>query len=118
MTVLLFTAQQAAETLAAFHQQRAEYATGEAREYHVDMAQRCVADAEQSGRAILANAATVRHQADAVRRHDMETAQRIISRHPIMQGIGMPTEEIAAARAAMVRDIADALQAARGASAL
>ncbi len=118
MTVLLFTAQQAAETLAAFHRQRAEYATGEAREYHLDMAQRCAADAEESGRAILANAATVRHQADAVRRHDMEAAQRIINRHPVMQGVGLPPEEIPAARAAMVHDIADALQAARGASTL
>jgi hypothetical protein len=48
-----------------------------------------------------------------MRRHDMEAAQRIIDRHVIMHGIGM-ADDVPAARIAMARDIADALQAARG----
>jgi hypothetical protein len=62
---------------------------------------------------ILAAAVTVENQVAAMRRHDLETAQRIINQHPIMHGIGMPVEDVAQARVAMARDIADALAAER-----
>jgi hypothetical protein len=42
------------------------------------------------------------------------TAQRIIDRHPIMHGVGIPVEDVAPARVAMASDIADALAAERG----
>jgi hypothetical protein len=117
MTVLLITARHAAETLASFHRHRARNSLAATREYHLDMAQRCAEDAEDITRAIVANGVTVGHKADAVRRHDLETAQRIIDRHPIMHGVGMPADDVPAARTAMARDIADALQAARGGTA-
>jgi hypothetical protein len=114
MTVLLITALRAAETLAAFHRHRAGNSLGATREYHLVMAGRCAEDAEDITRTIVADGGTVEHQADAVRRHDLETAQRIIERHPIMHGIGMPLDQVAQARVAMARDIADALAAERG----
>jgi hypothetical protein len=46
MTVLLITALQAAETLAAFHRQCVANTASEARSYHEDMARRCAEDAE------------------------------------------------------------------------
>jgi hypothetical protein len=49
-----------------------------------------------------------------VRRHDLETAQRIIDRRVIMHGVGMPSDDVPAALIAMARDIAEALQTARG----
>jgi hypothetical protein len=52
------------------------------------------------------------HQ-QAPRRQDMETARRIIDRHVIMHGVGMPPDDVPAGRMAMARDIADALQGAR-----
>jgi hypothetical protein len=117
MTVLLITALHAAETLASFHRHRAMNSLGATREYHLDMAQRCAQDAEDITRAIVADGVSVEHQADAVRQHDMEAAQRIIDRHPIMHGIGMAADDVPAARMAMARDIADALLAARGGTA-
>jgi hypothetical protein len=59
-------------------------------------------------------AVTVENRADAVRRRDLDTAQRIIHRRPIMHGIGMPADEVPAARTAMARDIADAVPETRG----
>jgi hypothetical protein len=44
------------------------------------------------------------------------TAQRIIDRHVIMHGVGMPADDVPAARSAAARDIADALQECRRAS--
>jgi hypothetical protein len=117
MTVLIVTALHAAETLAAFHLQRAENTAGAAREYHLDMARRCTEDVERSRRAILAASVTIEHQADVVRQRDMETAQRIIDRHAIMHGMGMSADDVPAARMAMARDIADALRTARGGAA-
>ncbi len=54
---------------------------------------------------ILAAAVTVENQAAAMRRHDLETAQRIINQHPIMHGIGMPVEDVAQARVAIWHEI-------------
>jgi hypothetical protein len=48
-----------------------------------------------------------------MRRRDLEAAQNIIDRHPIMHGIVMPVEDVAQARVAMAREIADALAAER-----
>jgi hypothetical protein len=114
MTVLLITALYAAETLAAFHLQRARNSVGTTRDYHVDMAQRCAEDAQYSRRAIVADSLTVEDQAAAARSRDLETAQKIIDRHPVTHGIGIPADDVPAARLAMARDIADALAAARG----
>jgi hypothetical protein len=114
MTVMLITAWRAAETLTAFHRQRAADTAGEARAYHADMASRCAEDAECMTREIIASGVMPEHQATVIRSRDLVTAQRIIDRHPIMHGVGMPVEEVAPARVAMASDIADALAAERG----
>jgi hypothetical protein len=114
LTVPLVTALRTAETLSVFHRHRAENSVGATRDYHLDMARRCGEDAARSRRAILESGATVENQADAVRRRDLEVAQRIIDRHPIMHGVGMPADDVPAVRSAMARDIADALATARG----
>jgi hypothetical protein len=115
MNVLLITALQAAETLARFHQEQAgKMPPGAVQDHHQDMARRCLADIDDIRGHLFAVGATVEHQNTAMRRHDMEAAQRIIDRHPIMHGIGMASDDVPAARSAMARDIADALQTARG----
>jgi hypothetical protein len=114
MTVQLIVALPAAETLAAFHRQRA---AAEARAYHEDMARRLAEDAAAITRAIEAAGVTVDNQADAIRRRDLEIARRIIDRRPIMHGHAMPAEEVGEARQAMTRDIADAIEAARAGTA-
>jgi hypothetical protein len=78
------------------------------------MARQCLADVEDIKHQIVSAGVTVENQAGAVRRRDLEIALRIIERHPIMHGIGMAIDAVAAARVAMARDIADALAAARG----
>jgi hypothetical protein len=88
-------------------------AAGGTGEYHFDMAQRCGEDAEDITNAILASGVTVEQQAEIVRRQDLEAAQRIIDRHVIFHGVGIPADKVPAARMAMARDIADAMQAAR-----
>jgi hypothetical protein len=116
MTVLLITALRAAETLAAFHRQRIENATVGDRVHHMGVARWCAEDADRITREILAAGLTVEDQATEMRRRDLEKAHRIIDRHPIMQGMGMPLEDVAQARVEMARDIADALSAERGAA--
>jgi hypothetical protein len=113
MTILLATALHAAETLKTFHLERVVADGGETGEHHFAMAQRCEEDAKDITTAILANSTTVDHQAEIVRRQDLEVAQRIIDRHVIMRSVGMTAADAQAARMAMARDIADALQAAR-----
>jgi queuine/archaeosine tRNA-ribosyltransferase len=118
MTVLLITALQAAETLARFHQEQADkMPPGAVQGHQQDMARRCLADIEDIKGHLFAVGATVEHQADALRRHDLETAQRIIDRHVIMHGVGIHADDAPAARTAMARDIAEALLAARGGTA-
>jgi hypothetical protein len=95
MTMTLLTALRAAETLAAFHRERAENTAAPARSFHEDMAWRCADDAKRITRAILAGGVTVENQAAAMRRRDLDTAHKIISRHPIMHGVGMPVEDVA-----------------------
>ncbi len=114
MTVLLITALRAAETLAAYHRQRVNQTLGAPQAYHQDMAGRCLADIEYFKRQFAAAGATFENQATEMRRRDLETAHRIVERHPIMQGIGMRLDDVAQARVAMARDIADALAAERG----
>jgi hypothetical protein len=118
MTVLLVTALQAAETLARFHQEQANKMPPAAgQDHHQDMAQRCLADIEDIRAHLFAVDATVEHQDLVMRQHDIEAAQRIIDRHVIMHGMGIHADNVPAARTAMARDIADALQAARGGTA-
>jgi hypothetical protein len=69
MTVRAIVALPAAETLAAFHWQRA---AAEARAYHEDMARRLAEDPAAITRAIEAAGVTVDNQADAIRRRDLE----------------------------------------------
>jgi hypothetical protein len=115
MTVLLITALHAAETLAKFHQEQADkMPPGGVQDHHHDMTRRCLADVEDIRHQVVGAGVTVEHQADAVRRRDLETALKIIERHPITHGIAMAVDAVAAARVAMARDIADALAAARG----
>jgi hypothetical protein len=114
MAVLPITALRAAETLKTFHLERVVDSSVVSGELHLEAARRCAEDAENITNAILASGVTVENQADAVRRHDMEIAQRIIDRHVIMHGLAMPADDVPAARMAMARDIADALKAARG----
>jgi hypothetical protein len=118
MNVLLITALHAAETLARFHQeQAAKMPPGAVQTHHQDMARRCLADIEDIRAHLFAVDATVEHQDLVMRGHDMETAQGIIDRHVIMHGVGIHADNVPAARTAMARDIADALQAARGGTA-
>ena len=117
MTVMLITALRAAETLAAFHRQCVENAAGEARAYHEVAARRCAEAAERITREILATGETVENQVDAARLRDLETALKIIERHPIMHGVELPVDQVGRARVAMARDIADALAAERGGTA-
>jgi hypothetical protein len=118
MNVLLITALHAAETLARFHQEQADkMPPGAVQDHRQDMARRCLADIDDIRGNIFAVGATVKDQAAAVRRHDLETALKIIERHPITYGIAMDLDTVAAARVAMARDIADALLAARGGTA-
>jgi hypothetical protein len=115
MNVLLITALQAAETLARFHRQQADkMPPGGVQDHHQDSARRCLADVEDIRAHLFAVDATVEHQDLVMRGHDMETAQGIIDRHVIMHGVGIHADNVPAARAAMARDIADALLAARG----
>jgi hypothetical protein len=114
---MLVTALRAAETLVNFHRQRIENTAGEARAYHEVTARRCAEDAERITREILATGVMVENQATAMGRRDLEAAQKIIDRHPIMHGVGMPADDVPAARMAVARDIADALLAARGGTA-
>jgi hypothetical protein len=58
------------------------------------MARRSAEDVENITNAILASGVTVEHQADALRRHDLEAALKIIERHPIMHGVGMRVEDV------------------------
>jgi hypothetical protein len=115
LTVMLVTALRAAETLVNFHRQCIENTAGEARAYHEVTARRRAEDAERITREILATGVTVENQTTAMGRRDLETAQGIIDRHVIMHGMGIHADNVPAARTAMARDIADALQAARGA---
>jgi hypothetical protein len=112
---MLVTALRAAERLAKFHQEQADKVPpGGVQDHHWDMARRCLADVEDIKGHILASGVTVENQAAHVRRHDLETALKIIERHPITHGIAMAVDAVAAARVAMARDIADALAEARG----
>jgi hypothetical protein len=114
MSVMLITALRAAETLAAFHLQRAGKAAGEELADHLDRAQRCTDDVERITSEILAGGLSVENQAAAMRRRDLEAAYKIIDRHPIMHGVGIPSDDVPPAKSAMARDIADALAAERG----
>jgi hypothetical protein len=129
MTVQLVTALHAAETLATYHRERRENSTGDAHAFHEDMDRRCSDDAEDIRSKIAAGGGvTVEVQDLALRQRDLATAHAIIDRHQMMHGIlasaqiiidrhqtmhGIPVEDLMAARTAMARDIADALQAAR-----
>lgn len=114
MIVMLITALQAAETLARFHREQADkMPPGSVREHNEDMARRCLADVDDIKHEILASGDMIEHQADTMRRRDMEAAQRIIDRHVIMHGVGLPADDVPAARVAIARDIADALAAER-----
>ena len=63
-------------------------------DHHRDMARRCLTDVDDVKHQIAAAGATVEHQADAMRRHDMTIAHRIIDRHVIMHGVGIPAENL------------------------
>lgn len=110
MTIPLITALKAAETLAIFHRERA---SNEASAYDCEMAVRVGQTVERIKLAIEAAGVTVDNQAEAVRRRDLEIAMRIIDKHPIMHGRGMPAEEVGQARLDMAGDIADAFEAVR-----
>jgi hypothetical protein len=105
----------AAETLAYFHQERADMMPpGAVKDHHQDMARRCLADMDDIRVNILTTSVIVEHQGEALHRRDMEMAQRIIDRQPIMHDVEMPADDVLAARTAMACDIANALAEARG----
>jgi hypothetical protein len=89
MTVLLITALRAAETLVTFHRQHVESTCGADQRHHMDMVQRYARDVRTITREVLATGVTVENQ---VRRRDLDTAQKIIDRHPIMHGTGMAVD--------------------------
>ncbi len=109
MSVPLINALRAAETLAAFHRQQAAH---KGDEYDIEMAERCEKDAALIQDMLLDYDITPEHEADAMRERDRETAYALIDRHLIMRGIAI--EDVPAAREAIARDIANALEAARG----
>jgi hypothetical protein len=114
VTIALFTGLRAAETLAAFHRERAGNFTGEIRERHLDMAQRCRDDAEGIQRLLYAGGVSPEHEADVLRQRDVAAAQAIIGRHVLPEW--RASEQTPRVLEAMAQDIATAMQAARGAS--
>jgi hypothetical protein len=115
MTVPFITALRAAETLAIFHLGEVENVPpGDVQNHHQDMVLHCLADVEDIKQKIVGADDTVENQARTLRQFDLTVALSIIERHNIMLGIGMPLQDAVAARMAMAREIADALQAARG----
>jgi hypothetical protein len=102
MTVQRTITLRAAETLATFHREEAENVPpGAVRDHHEDMARRCLADVEDIKHQIGGAGLTVENQATALRQRDLTTALNIVERHPIMHGIGMAVDAVAAARVAM-----------------
>jgi hypothetical protein len=112
MTVQLITALHAADTLATYHRMSAKNSADDVCALHQDMERRCSDDAEDIRRKISGAGVTVEDQNLALRQRDLPTAQAIIDRHQIMQGV--PIGDVQAACEAMARDIAKALLAARG----
>jgi hypothetical protein len=112
MAALLIDALHAAEMLAAHHRRLADNTVGAAREYHLDMLQRCVDDIEKIRQRIAAGGATPARQDNNLRQRDVATAQSIIARHVLPEWAA--SEEAQRLLADMAQEIADAIQAARG----
>jgi hypothetical protein len=90
---------------------------GGVQDHHRDMVRRCLADVEDITHKIVGAENMVENQTKTLRQLDLTLAMQIVERHHIMLGMGMILEDAAAARVAMARDIANALQAARGGTA-
>jgi hypothetical protein len=112
MPVLLITALHAAETLAAYHEERIEQTLGALRAHYEQMYRRCLEDIDWQ---LVASGVTSEHQALAVRSRDVETAQRIVAAHLLPEW--RASEKAPQAMEAMAQAIADAIQEARGGTA-
>jgi hypothetical protein len=116
MNIMLVTALHAAETLAAFHRERADETRATVHDYHQDMARRCLDDIEHIKRQLADGGVTIENQDLVMRQHDVAAAQAIINKHVLPEWRAL--RETPRALEAMVQDIADAMQAARGGTAL
>jgi hypothetical protein len=116
MNIMLVTALRAAETLAAYHRQRADMTRGEVRDYHLDMARRCLDDSERIKRQLADGGVTVENQDLMARQRDVAAAQAIIDKHVLPEW--RASEAAPRALEDMAQDIADAMQATRGGTAL
>jgi hypothetical protein len=76
MNIMLVTALRAAETLAAYHRQRADMTLGEVHDYHLDMARRCLDDIEHIKRQLADGGVTLENQDLVLRQRDVAAAQR------------------------------------------
>ena len=116
MNITLITALHAAETLATYHRERADMTLGSARDYHLDIAKRCLDDIGRIKRQLADGGVTFENQDLVLRQRDVAAAQAIIAKRVLPEwrmSAGAPRvlEGIA-------QDIADAMQAARGGAAL
>jgi hypothetical protein len=109
MSVSLINALRAAETLAAFHQQQRAHRGDE---YDIEMAERCEKDAALIKDVLLDYDITPENQAERLRQHDIATAQAIVEQR--VPPKWRASEEAPRVLEALARDIAEALQAARG----
>jgi hypothetical protein len=109
MSVSLINALRAAETLAAFHQQQRAHRGDE---YNIEMAERCEKDAALIRDVLLDYDITPENQAEVMRKRDVAAAQAIIERR--VPPAWRSSDEAPRVLEAMVRDIAGALQTARG----
>jgi hypothetical protein len=109
---MLISALQAAETLGAFHRQRAEQTLGARQLWHAQMARLCEESIEDIKQQLVAGGVTPENQARAIRSRDVETAQRIVAAHLLPEW--RASEKVPQAIEALAQAIADAMRAARG----
>jgi hypothetical protein len=115
MTVLLVTALQAAETLAAYHSERFDQTLGARQEWHAEMARLCGENIEDIKRQLAESGVTTENQAKAVRSRDVGAAQRIVDAHLLPEW--RASEKAPQAMEGLAQAIADAMKAARGGTA-
>jgi hypothetical protein len=111
MTVLLITALQAAEMLAAYHRQRVDQTLGARQQWPAEMARLCEENAEDIRRQ-LAVGATPENQARAVRSRDVEIAQLTVAAHLLPEW--RASDNAPQAMEGLAQATVDAVQTARG----
>jgi hypothetical protein len=108
MSVQLITALHAAETLAAYHRQRAAHRGDE---YDVEMAERCEKDVAHLKAELMDYGLTPEDHSLVLRQHDGAVAQAIIGRHVLPEWC--TSEQAQRVLEAMAQEIAEAMDAVR-----